>query len=78
MPSFEVDFEVYCGTCGAGLCNQSAGERHHGALRVSVDACKHCMNRAKEEKDDIIYDLQYRINELESEIEYLRGDGSGA
>lgn len=23
MPSFTVNFEVFCDTCGAGLCNQS-------------------------------------------------------
>lgn len=40
MPSFEVEFEVYC-TCGAGLCNQSNGSNKR-MPRVEVAVCEDC------------------------------------
>lgn len=75
MPTFEnvevsatvdVDFEVYCGTCGAGLCGESdtRHSRNRGYLQVTVNACPNCMGA----KDDEIKDLTYRIEELENEL----------
>lgn len=51
MPAFNVDFEVYCATCGDGLCNQSEGTktRNRGELCVRVEACKTCLDNAKDE-----------------------------
>ena len=50
MPDFQaevtvtVDFEVFCGTCGTGLCSSSKGGNTHkrGTPFVSVDACQTC------------------------------------
>lgn len=67
--SIEVDFEVYCGTCGAGLCGESdtRHSRNRGYLQVTVNACPDCMLK----KDDEINDLKNQIEELEKEIENL-------
>lgn len=59
MPSFsvkaevdvDVDFEVYCAKCGAGLCNQSDTRSSHrrGMPQVSVEPCERCLEDAREE-----------------------------
>lgn len=51
MPEFTVSFEVYCGKCGAGLCNNSRGEERRGTLRVTVDPCEACLASEKDEGD---------------------------
>ena len=53
MPSFEaeitttveVDFEVFCAKCGAGLCGQSTGgnTKGRGYPYVSVGPCERCL-----------------------------------
>jgi len=63
----DVDFEVYCGTCGYGLCGES-DTRHsyrRGYAQVTVNACPNCMKK----KDDEITDLNDRIKELEKQLE---------
>lgn len=75
MPSFDdvevtitgnvnVDFEVYCGTCGEGLCMLTdIGITHNRRqLFIKVAVCPKCMS----EKDDEIKELQLRITELEN------------
>lgn len=51
MPEFEVqttvEFEVYCGKCGAGLCNQTSTENRRGTNRVTVDPCEKCLDEAE-------------------------------
>ena len=63
MPSFSLDFEVYCGTCGAGLCNQSdtRKSRHRGEDQVTVDVCQDCVQKA-------LTPLEDKIESLESEL----------
>ena len=36
----EVSVEVWCGTCGAGLCGTSTAEDYKG---VTVEACEKCL-----------------------------------
>lgn len=57
MPDFTVtvDFEVYCATCGAGLCNQSSTEERSSRLRVNVEVCERC----KERERDVSYEEGY-------------------
>jgi hypothetical protein len=64
--SIDVDFEVYCGTCGAGLCSVSDTRKsnNRGYLQVTVDACPDCMK----EKEDEIDDLKAQIKELEDKL----------
>ncbi len=51
MPSFdvEIEFEVYCATCGAGLCGQSDGSHGSRGPRVDVEVCETCVNNARDE-----------------------------
>jgi len=48
MPSFEVEFEVFC-SCGEGLCSQSEGSSGRGGPRVTVEPCEKCKDAAYEE-----------------------------
>jgi len=59
--SIDVEFEVYCGTCGAGLCyvSDTRESRKRGVFQVTVKACPNCM----EEKDKVIKDLENQLNE---------------
>lgn len=62
----DIDFEVYCNTCGAGLCGESdtRRSRNRGYLQVSVNVCPNCMK----EKDEEIKNLQSEKNNLEAQI----------
>lgn len=74
MPDFQaevtatvtVDFEVFCGTCGGGLCSSSKGgqTKHRGTPFVSVDACSACM----EKEYDRGHDAGYTVGCEESQI----------
>ena len=80
MPTFEnievtttaVEFEVYCGTCGAGLCNESdtRKSRSRGYLQVIVNACPECMKT----KDKEIDDLKSQIEQFERDLERKEGE----
>jgi len=50
MPDVTVEIEIYCGTCGEGLCRQSTGgnTNRRGAPYISVAACEKCMAAAEE------------------------------
>jgi hypothetical protein len=67
----DIDFEVFCGTCGAGLCNQTDTRKSYGRgiLQVTVDACQKCMDRVRDEAYD---ELQSRLVELEDLIAVLQ------
>lgn len=82
MPSFstnvdvEVEFEVFCGTCGAGLCNESdtRHSRNRNTLQVTVNLCPNCKKQLVEEQDALEYrinTLKERISELENELHTL-------
>lgn len=73
MPTFEgveakidLDFEVFCGTCGEGLCLESTTRlsRSRGHAQVEVNACPNCMK----EKDDEIERLNDEIESLKEQI----------
>ena len=53
MPSFEIDFEVYC-SCGNGLCNQSEGSNKRGP-QVTVEPCEKCLAKEYDHGYDIGY-----------------------
>lgn len=69
MPIIEVEFEVWCATCGAGLCNATTVDQNY---HVRVDACPDCLLNAREEgessRDAEVEDLQARIEDLEEEL----------
>jgi peptidoglycan hydrolase CwlO-like protein len=62
----DIDFEVYCNTCGAGLCGESdtRKSRNRGYLQVSVNVCPDCMK----EKDEEIKNLQSEKDDLENQV----------
>jgi len=80
MPVFEdieitvsasIDFEVFCGTCGAGLCNQSdtRRSRNRAYAQVAVNVCENCLETARQE---IREDLENQIEALQEEVRELR------
>jgi hypothetical protein len=64
MPSFEVDFEVYC-TCGNGLCNSTSEfKTKHGNNAIEIEPCPLCLKEAKKEAYDEGYeDGKYALND---------------
>jgi hypothetical protein len=79
MPSFttsvevDLEFEVFCGTCGKGLCNQSETResRNRRYPQVTVDACQKCIESETEPFKDEIYELKQKIEELENQLNQL-------
>ncbi len=68
-----IDFEVFCGTCGDGLCSESdtRRSRNRNYLQVTVNACPKCMHEKDIEIRDLTEDrktLENKIYELEQEL----------
>lgn len=79
MPSFdidiEIDFEVFCGGCGAGICNNADTRASHrrGMPQVVVEPCERCLEIARNEgRDEKEKEYEERISELEAELEEAR------
>ena len=73
----DIDFEVYCNTCGAGLCGESdtRKSRNRGYLQVSVNVCPDCMKEKEEEIKNLQSekeDLENQVYKLEQELEKVR------
>jgi peptidoglycan hydrolase CwlO-like protein len=73
----DIDFEVYCNTCGAGLCGESdtRKSRNRGCLQVSVNVCPDCMKEKDEEIKNLQSekdDLENQVSKLEQELEKVR------
>lgn len=56
--TIEVEIDVYCDTCGSGLCGTINVDNRRGAFRVPV--CQNCID----EKDLIIKELEDKISLL--------------
>ena len=54
MPEFKLEFEVFCGKCGDGLCNESdTRESYRRAMpQVTVSPCPRCIAAARDEAWD--------------------------
>lgn len=51
MPTFQIDveFEVFCDSCGAGLCRQTRENNSGGrGLSISVEPCERCLTKAND------------------------------
>lgn len=79
MPQFDIEyeFEVYCDTCGAGLCSNTTvtttRNRNQPSIRVSV--CDDCIAEQTAVIDDLkdqITDLNSTIERLENELENIK------
>jgi len=70
MPDFTVEFEVYCGTCGAGLCQQSTTGKtpRRNENTVNVEVCTHCIDAAKAPLEDRIEVLEQLLKEARERI----------
>ena len=73
----DIDFEVYCNTCGTGLCSESdtRKSRNRGYLQVSVNVCPNCMKEKDEEIKNLQSekdDLENQVYKLEQELEKMR------
>ncbi len=69
--SADIDFEVYCGVCGAGLCNVSSTResRNRKYPQVTVEPCEACIETAKESaREEAEKEYQQRIEELEERL----------
>jgi hypothetical protein len=76
MPEFdiEIEFEVYCGTCGKGICHLADTRKSHnrGTNQVSVVPCENCMDNAREEaREEAISEMQVEIDALKERIAEL-------
>jgi len=53
MPSIEVEFEVWCSKCGAGLCLNVTPRQSRGygsqTPGVDIEPCEKCLENAREE-----------------------------
>jgi len=60
MPEITIDVEIYCGTCGAGLCSQSTTRTSRfGQRGIDVEACQACLEKAKSAGYDEGYEAGY-------------------
>lgn len=84
--SFDIDveFEVFCGSCGEGLYNQSTGDQtaKRGEPYVSVEPCEKCLEKEKSEsftsgrdsRDDEVSELRSLIDSLKDELADLKAN----
>lgn len=58
MPIAEIDIEIYCGKCGAGMCNNTsfASTRNRSQPSFRVDPCEKCLEEARQEGRDEVED----------------------
>lgn len=47
MPDMIITLEVWCGGCGAGLCNQTAVNEGKFGPSAIVEPCETCIERAR-------------------------------
>lgn len=61
MPELPFYFEVFCGTCKSGLCNQTeTGQTStRGMPFIRVDVCTNCQETAEIDGYDRGYDKGY-------------------
>lgn len=50
MPEIEVNIEILCGRCGAGLCNQTTASKTFNRREpvFIVEPCEKCLNAAED------------------------------
>ena len=68
-----IDFEVYCDTCGAGICSnaKTVRSRNRGELQVRVSVCDNYIQNKEDELNDVIFELSEKIAQLEEEKQEL-------
>ena len=72
MPLIDIDIEVYCDKCGAGLCGQTTAvnTRSRGAPSFRVAPCERCLETARDggrsDGEDAGYELGFKDGEQEA------------
>jgi peptidoglycan hydrolase CwlO-like protein len=69
----EVDFEVYCNTCGCGLCNETIVKGHQSP-QVRVNVCPDCIKEKNEEIKEALREntaLEEKIESLQDQLDHL-------
>lgn len=57
MPNISVNVQIYCATCGDGLCSVSTAKSdRHGNPEIHVEACSKCLDNARDEGHSEGYD----------------------
>lgn len=76
MPTFDVDFEVYCAECDEGLCrNAETDYTNKGGLLLNVTPCQRCLDAAKQDgRDEAAEGYDERIRDLERDLEEAQED----
>lgn len=55
MPDIEVNIELYCDTCGKGMCGNGTATHTRNQPCFRIEACDTCVSRA----DEAGYDRGY-------------------
>lgn len=78
MPNFDVNFEVFCGTCGKGLCSQAEGRNSRSRVDVICGGfpCPDISYAGAGaglagERSGLFYEFARIISELEPEVVVL-------
>lgn len=69
MPHITAKFEIWCGICGTGVCQDT--EVYDDEVTVACHHCKQTIEELESDKED----LEYKIEELERRIKELEADG---
>jgi len=51
MSAIEIDIEIFCARCGAGICNNATASRTKGRGQpcFEIEPCETCLEKAKDE-----------------------------
>ena len=60
MPEITTSFEVYCGSCGAGLCGNSRNASTRRGEAIEVEPCETCLEKARDEGYENGYNQAYK------------------
>lgn len=74
IQNIDVDFEVYCNTCGERLCSESYTkvDNNNGYLKLFVNACPYCIEEINMEIKKLLREKNEEIEILQTEIYELR------
>lgn len=71
MPQIEINIELYCATCGEGICNLAEATvtrtRHEPCFRI--EACPKCTAQAREEGHEEGYREGFEAAEAKFNVE---------
>lgn len=63
----EIDVEVFCATCGAGLCNQTE-VKGHAYPQLRVEVCQSCLKDLESDKNKEIDELNEEISKIQQTL----------